>query len=160
MSLEERLFLTGVAVHVRVFRLSGGRVGCHIGKAPVLLLTHKGRLSGKVRTNPLLYLSDGDRLVIVASYGGAPQHPAWYHNLVANPSVEVQIGKTRRPMTARTATPEERATYWPQVVALYRGYESYQRKTEREIPLVVLEPRSSPKRAQPVIGREAAAGRG
>ena len=87
------------------------------------------------------------------------EHPSWYHNLVANPSVEVQIGKTRRPMTAHTATPEERAAYWPQVVALYGGYDAYQRKTEREIPLVVLEPRSSPKRAQPVIGREAAAGR-
>ncbi len=147
MALRERLFKTGVALHVRVFRLSGGRVGCHIGKAPVLLLTHKGRRSAKVRTNPLLYLADGDRLVIVASYGGAPQHPSWYHNLVANPSVEVQIGKTRRPMTARTATPEERAAYWPQIVALYSGYDSYQRKTEREIPLVVLEPRSSPKRA-------------
>jgi F420H(2)-dependent quinone reductase len=147
VALGERLFKTGVALHVRVFRLSGGRVGCHIGKAPVLLLTHKGHRSGQVRTNPLLYLTDGDRLVIVASYGGAPQHPSWYHNLVANPSVEVQIGKIRRPMTARTATPEERAAYWPQIVALYRGYDSYQRKTEREIPLVVLEPRSSPKRS-------------
>jgi deazaflavin-dependent oxidoreductase (nitroreductase family) len=147
VALRERLFKTGVALHVRVFRLSGGRVGCHIGKAPVLLLTHEGRRTGKVRTNPLVYLADGDRLVIVASYGGAPQHPSWYHNLVANPGVEVQIGKTRRPMTARTATPEERAAFWPQVVAMYGGYDSYQRKTEREIPLVVLEQRSSPKRA-------------
>jgi F420H(2)-dependent quinone reductase len=143
VGLKERLFKTGVALHVRIFRLSGGRVGCHIGKAPVLLLTHEGRRSGKVRTNPLLYLADGDRLIVVASYGGAPRHPSWYHNLVANPSVEVQIRKTRRPMTARTATPEERAAYWPQVVALYGGYDSYQRKTDREIPLVVLEPRNA-----------------
>ena len=147
MGLGERLFLTGVAVHVRVFRLSGGRIGCHIGRAPVLLLTHEGRRTGKVRTNPVLYLADGDRLVIVASYGGAPQNPDWYLNLVANPSVEVQIGKIRRPMTARTATPEERATYWPQVVAMFSPYDDYQQKTEREIPLVVLEPRIAEPRA-------------
>jgi len=100
-----------------------------------------------VRTNPVLYLADGDRLVIVASYGGAPQNPDWYLNLVANPSVEVQIGKIRRPMTARTATPEERATYWPQVVAMFGPYDDYQQKTEREIPLVVLEPRIAEPRA-------------
>jgi deazaflavin-dependent oxidoreductase (nitroreductase family) len=136
-----RLFRAGVSLHVRLYRLTGGRIGGHIGKAPVLLLTHKGRRSGAIRTTPLLYLADGERLVVVASYGGAPRHPAWYLNLEAHSNVEIQAGKTRRPVTARTATPEERARYWPRVVALYRSYESYQRKTEREIPLVLLEPR-------------------
>jgi deazaflavin-dependent oxidoreductase (nitroreductase family) len=136
-----RLFRGTVWLHVRLYRLSGGRIGGHIGKAPVLLLTHRGRRSGTIRTTPLLYLSDGERIVVVASYGGAPRHPDWYLNLEAGPSAEIQTGQTRRPVTARTATPEERDRYWPQVVAMYSSYESYQRKTEREIPLVILEPR-------------------
>jgi deazaflavin-dependent oxidoreductase (nitroreductase family) len=141
LAVGGRLFHVAVSLHVRLYRLTGGKVGGHIGRAPVLLLTHKGRRSGTIRTTPLLYITDGERLVVVASYGGAPKHPAWYLNLEANPSAEIQTGNTRRPVTARTATPEERTRYWPQVVAGYRSYESYQRKTEREIPLVILEPR-------------------
>jgi deazaflavin-dependent oxidoreductase (nitroreductase family) len=141
-----KLFHTAVSVHVRLYRVSGGRIGGHIGKAPVLLLTHKGRRTGTTRTNPLLYLGDGERLVVVASYGGAPKHPDWYLNLEAHPDAEIQTGKTRRTVRARTATPEERARYWPRVVAMYSAYEDYQRKTEREIPLVVLEPRHATSR--------------
>ena len=139
MAVGGRLFRAAVSVHVRLYRLSGGRIGGHIGKAPVLLLNHKGRRSGTIRTTPLLYLAAGERLVVVASYGGAPRHPDWYLNLETHPDVEVQTGKTHRSVRARTATPEERDRYWPQVVAMYHSYESYQRKTEREIPLVILE---------------------
>lgn len=136
-----RLFRAAVGFHVRLYRLSGGKLGGRIGKAPVLLLTHKGRRSGALRTTPLLYLTDGDDLVVVASYGGAPKHPAWYHNLQASPEVDVELGRVRRPVRARTATPQERSRYWPQLVGMYRSYDSYQRKTDREIPVVVLEPR-------------------
>jgi len=106
----------------------------------VLLLTARGRKTGKARTTPLLYLQDGDRLVVVASKGGAPRHPAWFLNLAANPEVTVERGRERLAMRAREADDEERARYWPQVVAMYPGYEKYQQKTSRRIPLVVLEP--------------------
>lgn len=90
---------------------------------------------------PLLFLRDGPKLVVIASYGGRPDHPAWYHNLVADPAVTVQIGGKRYSMVARTADPEERATWWPQVVAAYEGYAEYQSRTDREIPIVFLESR-------------------
>ncbi len=106
---------------------------------PVLLLTTTGRRSGRRRTVPLTYLEDARNLVLVASYGGSPTHPAWFLNLEANPEVEVQIGRERRTMRARRGTPEERARLWPRVVEAYDGYASYQRRTCREIPLAILE---------------------
>ncbi len=87
------------------------------------------------------YVRDGDNVVIIASKGGHPRHPAWFHNLRANPAAEVQIGPERRAVLARVATPGERERLWPKVVEAYAGYDVYQRRTEREIPLVVLEPR-------------------
>ena len=136
MSLRIHVFS---ALHRLVYEASGGRVGANLVRMPVLLLTTTGRSSGTRRTVPLTYLEDGDDLVLVASYGGSPTHPAWYLNLEANPEVEVQIGRERRPMRARRATPEERARLWPRVVEAYHGYAGYQRRTRREIPLVVLE---------------------
>jgi deazaflavin-dependent oxidoreductase (nitroreductase family) len=129
------------AIHVALFRLTGGRIGGKAFGAPVLLLTARGRKTGRDRTTPLLYLQDGDRLVIVASKGGAPRHPAWFLNLAANPEVTVERGRERVPVRAREADDDERARYWPQIVAMYAGYEKYQQKTSRRIPLVVLEPR-------------------
>jgi len=129
------------ALHVALYRLSGGRIGGRAFGAPVLLLTTRGRKTGKARTTPLLYLEDGDRLVVVASKGGAPRHPAWFLNLAANPEVTVERGRERVPTLAREADDPERERYWPQVVAMYSGYEKYQQKTNRRIPLVVLEPR-------------------
>ena len=105
---------------------------------PVLLLTTRGRRSGRRRTVPLTYLRDGDDLVLIASYGGSPRHPAWFLNLAADPEVEVRIGRGRRRMKARRATPDERARLWPKVVETYDGYAAYQRRTTREIPLVFL----------------------
>jgi deazaflavin-dependent oxidoreductase (nitroreductase family) len=101
-----------------------------------------GAKSGKKRTTPLAYLKDRDDLVIVASKGGHPKHPAWFHNLKANPNTEVQVGRRRVPVTAKVATPAQRKRLWPKVVDLYSGYAGYQRRTEREIPLVILKPRA------------------
>jgi len=124
------------------YRLTGGRLG---GKwlhgAPIGLLTHRGRKTGQTHTSPLLFLEDGERLVIVASKGGMSKHPLWYLNLRANPDCEFQIGTTVRRMRARTATPEEKRAYWPRIVALNADFAHYQARTTRDIPVVVLEPR-------------------
>jgi deazaflavin-dependent oxidoreductase (nitroreductase family) len=108
----------------------------------MLLLDHVGAKSGTKRTSPLLYIEDGEDLVIVASKGGYPKHPAWYHNLTANPDTTVQVGGEKRPVHARTASAGERERLWPEVVASYHGYADYQKRSKgREIPLVILEPR-------------------
>ena len=134
--------------HVRVYRLTGGRVGgkWRIGagwKKPVqtLLLDHVGRKSGTRFTTPLLYLLDGPNVVIVASQGGLPKNPQWYANLMATPDTRVQIKSEKRDVRARTANPDERAALWPKLVDLYADFENYQSWTDREIPVVVLEPR-------------------
>jgi deazaflavin-dependent oxidoreductase (nitroreductase family) len=137
-----RLFREATRAHVLAYRVTGGLVGHRIpGVPPVLLLDHMGAKSGRKRTIPLSYLWDGDDIVIVASKGGSPRHPAWFHNLRANPETSVQVGSRRTPVTARVAAPAERKRLWPKVVDLYGGYQGYQDRTEREIPLVVLEPR-------------------
>jgi len=105
----------------------------------MLLLDHVGAKSGIKRTSPLLYIPDGDDLVIVASKGGYPKHPAWFHNLQANPDTTVQVGSGRRQVRARVATPQERERLWPHVIESYAGYAEYQARTGREIPLVILE---------------------
>jgi F420H(2)-dependent quinone reductase len=128
------------ALNVFVYRASGGRVLGHVGEARILLLTTKGRRSGKARTVPVLVLEDGERLVVVASKGGAPQDPAWFANLRAEARAEVELGARRFPVTAREAGPEEKARLWPRLVALYPPYEAYQSRTERPIPLVILTP--------------------
>jgi F420H(2)-dependent quinone reductase len=128
--------------HVLAYRATGGLVGHRVpGAPPMLLLDHVGAKSGKHRTTPLAYLGDGEDLVLVASKGGSPRHPAWFHNLRAYPYTTVQVGSGRRAVRARVATAEQRARLWPKVVEMYGGYRHYQRRTEREIPLVILEPR-------------------
>ncbi len=128
--------------HTLVYRLTGGRVGHTFPGFPsMLLLDHVGAKSATRRTSPLLYIRDGDDLVLVASKGGYPKHPGWYHNLLANPDTTVQVGSERRAVHARVATPAQRERLWPRVVASYGSYADYQRRTDREIPLVVLEPR-------------------
>jgi len=131
-------------INVALYRRSGGRILGRVGKAPILLLTTAGRRSGEPRTAPLLFLRDGDRLAVVASFGGHPSHPAWYLNLTANPDVEVEVDRERFAARARTATPEERDRLWPGLVEMYGPYASYQRRTNREIPVVLLEPRIEP----------------
>jgi deazaflavin-dependent oxidoreductase (nitroreductase family) len=128
--------------HTALYRATGGRIGHRVpGSPPVLLLEHVGAKSGTRRTSPLGYIDDGENVVVVASKGGYPRHPAWFHNLLANPDTTVQVGSRRRPVHARVATPEERERLWPKVVAAYAGYDTYQHRTAREIPLVILEPR-------------------
>jgi deazaflavin-dependent oxidoreductase (nitroreductase family) len=131
-----------MGVHTAVYRASGGRIGHRFpGAPPVLLLDHVGAKSGKSRTSALVYVPDGDDVVLVASKGGHPRNPAWFHNLRANPETTVQIGTERRPVRARVATPQERERLWPKAVETYDGYAGYQQRTSREIPLVVLERR-------------------
>jgi len=132
-----------IGAHTAIYRASGGRLGRTIpGAPPMLLLDHVGARSGRIRTSPLAYLAEGEDLVLVASKGGHPRNPAWFHNLVANPDATVQVGRERRPVRARVATPEERARLWPRVLELYGGYREYQERTERKIPLVILERRT------------------
>lgn len=129
-------------VHTGVLRLSGGRLGSRFrGGAPVGLLSTIGRKSGQRRTLPLLYLKDGERIVLVASQGGAVRHPIWYLNLDANPDVEFQIGAELRKYRARRSSAEEKAAFWPRLCAMYPDYDSYQKRTDRDIPVVILEPR-------------------
>ena len=128
--------------HTAIYRATRGLIGHQIpGVGPHLLLDHVGAKSGRKRTSPLLYIRDGDDLVIVASKGGHPKNPAWYHNLRANPDTEVQVGSERRKVHARVADDDERERLWPKAVAQYGGYHGYQQRTSRKIPLVVLERR-------------------
>ena len=134
---------------VRVFKLTHGHVGQQVADrcgwkkpVPTLLLTHVGRKSGKEFETPLLYLDDGPDLVVVASQGGLPKNPQWYANLRAHPDTTVSLkGERDRPVRARTATADERAALWPRLVELYADFAKYQKWTDREIPVVVLEPR-------------------
>jgi F420H(2)-dependent quinone reductase len=135
-------FRRAVGGHTLTYRLTGGLIGHRIpGAPPSLLLDHVGAKSGTKRTAPLVYLKDGKDYVLVASKGGHPKNPAWFHNLVANPDVTIQVGTSRKKVHARVATPQERKRLWPKVVDNYGGFEGYQQRTEREIPLVILEPR-------------------
>jgi len=137
MSEAENLF--GEA-HVRRYRETDGEVG-YIWRrgSKILLLTTTGRTSGEQRTTPLIYEDAGDRLVIVASKGGSPEDPGWYRNLVKDPQVELQVKGDVFPAHARTATGEERAELWELAARQWPDYDAYQEKTDREIPVVVLE---------------------
>ena len=130
---------TAIALHRTVYRWSGGRLGHHLGSLEQVLVTTTGRRTGAPRTTPLMLVETDDTLVLVASVGGGPRHPAWYLNLRDEPAVRVQRGRTRFPARARTATGEERARLWAAAVAANPTYATYQTRTEREIPVVVLE---------------------
>ena len=136
------------AVNVWLYRRTGGRLGSHwrIGAGlrnpvPICLVEHTGRKTGLTRTTPLVYLADGDRVVVVASQAGRPENPMWFLNVQANPDVTVVIGRQRREMRAQVADEAERAVLWPRLVDLYADFDSYQSWTDRVIPVVVLEPR-------------------
>jgi deazaflavin-dependent oxidoreductase (nitroreductase family) len=134
-----------MGLHTALYRATGGRLGQKVpgGRGKMLLLDHVGAKSGTKRTSPLLYVRDGDDVVVIASKGGFPKNPAWYHNLMANPDTTVQVGPERRKVHARVANPEERERLWPLAVKDYGGYEDYAARSKgREIPLVILEPRS------------------
>jgi deazaflavin-dependent oxidoreductase (nitroreductase family) len=129
--------------HTAVYRATGGLIGQRIlGGPPMLLLDHIGAKSGTKRTSPLAYVQDGDDIVLIASKGGHPKHPGWYHNLRANPDTTIQVGSKRRAVRARVANDTERGRLWPKVVERYGGYSDYQERTDRKIPLVILGPRT------------------
>lgn len=127
-------------LHTTLFRATGGKFGGSLAGGPVLLLVTTGRKTGRRRTTPLLYLRDGEDYVIVASNGGAAQHPVWWLNLKANPEARIEVGGRTLSVRAEEASPEEKARLWPGLVKMYGGYEGYQRKTDREIPVILLHP--------------------
>ena len=151
--ITSKLIKYGSKAQVRVFRLTNGRIGSkwRVGAGfrkpvPTLLLDHVGRKSGTTFTTPLLYLENGPDLVVVASQGGLPKNPQWYSNLVANPQTQVHLRKERgRQVLARVATAPEKAELWPRLVELYADFAKYDTWADREIPVVILEPREQPR---------------
>jgi F420H(2)-dependent quinone reductase len=132
-------------LHVALYRRSGGRIGGHLPgwpEARIVLVNHTGAKSGAKRTSPLMYVEDGDAVVVMASKAGQPTHPAWFHNLKANPETTVQLGSAVREVRARVAAGEERDRLWSKFLAMYPGSEFYQRNAKsRRIPIVILDPR-------------------
>lgn len=133
---------TIAGTHEFWYRLSGGLIGGRFGRLPILLLTTTGRKSGRKRTTPLVYLPDGENMVVIASNGGSDRHPEWWLNLRSQPTAEVQVGRDVRTVVADEAGGDERERLWREVVELYHGYDEYRRMTDREIPVVVLRPAS------------------
>jgi len=125
--------------HVRRYRETDGEVGYLWNGAPALILTTTGRTTGQPRDSALIFGADGDRCVIVASMGGAPMHPQWYLNLVANPEEEVKVKGDRFTARARTADGDERERLWQLMTGIWPNYDQYQERTDRVIPVVVLE---------------------
>jgi deazaflavin-dependent oxidoreductase (nitroreductase family) len=129
-------------LNVRLYRATGGRIGGRYDQAPVCILHHRGAKSGVERETPLVYLPDGERVVIVASMGGNPKNPGWFHNLKAHPDTTVEVQGERRAVRARLVTDEaERHELWPRLLELWPAWRDYQARTARVLPVFVLEPR-------------------
>lgn len=128
---------------VERYERSGGTEGTTLRGMPVIVVTNRGARTGKVRKTPLMRVENGGCYAAVASMGGAPQHPLWYHNLRTEPHVEVQDGPVKQDMVAREVEGDEKAAWWERAVAAFPPYAEYQAKTDREIPVLVLEPPSS-----------------
>ena len=128
---------------VAEYETSGGTRGTTLRDMPVIVLTSRGAKSGKIRKTPLMRVGHDGSYAIVASKGGAPEHPVWYYNVVADPHVELQDGPVRQDMTARQVTGAEKSTWWERAVAAYPDYADYQEKTDRQIPVFVVEPAAS-----------------
>lgn len=137
LRLGLRLFTKG---HALLYALTGGRVGEKLGGAPVLLLTTRGRKTGKQRTTPLLYITDGDRFIVAASNGGLDQHPSWWWNLQADPDSRVRVGGQTIRVRAQQGGAEERTRLWSLFVGMWPRYGQYQQRTAREIPVIILHP--------------------
>jgi len=142
---SQRMGATGLRwtgkLNIPLYRLSGGRIGGRVAKAPVLLLTTTGRKSGQLRTAPVVYLADGENLVVIGSNAGHSRTPAWSLNLKANPDAEVEVRRERRPVRARVVEGDERAELWRKHNEQYSGFDEYEARTDRDIALFVLEPR-------------------
>jgi deazaflavin-dependent oxidoreductase (nitroreductase family) len=129
-----------VRTQVEKYESSGGTEGAESQGARVIILTTVGAKSGKIRKTPLMRVEDGGRYAVVASLGGAPTHPVWYHNVKAHPRVELQDGPVKKEYLAREVTGDEKAIWWRRAVEAWPDYANYQKKTDRQIPLFVLEP--------------------
>ena len=152
MTPKDAFYKVGTGIHRAIFNVSKGRIFSKAFGMPLIELVTIGRRSGKERSTMLAVpIVDGDRLVLVASFGGDDRHPAWYLNLQAHPEVRVTIAGSTRTMIARIATEEERAEFWPQITPVFEGYARYQKRTERPIPVVILEP-VHPLTAQKMLG--------
>ena len=127
-------------LNTRLYRLTGGRVGGRYDAAPVCILHHIGAKSGERRETPLVYMDDGDDVIIVASIGGNPKNPAWLHNVRAHPQVELEVRGERRAMTARVVDETERRDLWPRLLEVWPAWDDYQGRTSRQIPVVRLSP--------------------
>mgnify|MGYP001175621895 CR=1 FL=1 len=125
---------------VFLYNMSGGRIGGKMGKTPVLLLTTTGRKTGKQRTLPLVYIMDGSAYVVTASAGGADKHPGWFFNIRSNPQAVIQVRDKRINVTAEIAGPEKKPELWARLVAVAPNFAGYQKRTSREIPMVILHP--------------------
>jgi len=128
------------SVHRAVYRATGGRVGGRVWGLSILLLTTTGRKTGKARTTPLCFYADGENLVVVASNGGLEWFPFWWLNVLEHPQATVRVGRSKRAVVARPASPEERARLWAAITTIAPGYLEYERRAPREIPLAILEP--------------------
>lgn len=138
----EQILGKGLVLHQWLYERTDGRIGRSIGGRPMLLLRTVGRKTGESRTSALLYVPDGERYAVIASKGGDVRHPGWFHNLTASPDVEIQIGRERIPVKARVAEGEERERLWAKANEVNQGqYDTYQSRTDRKIPVVVLERR-------------------
>jgi len=131
------------AVHVWIFRRTGGRILGSFDGAPLLVLHHVGAKTGAARQTPMIYLPDGDRAVVVASIGGNPRNPGWYHNLKANPETYIETSRGRRAVRAHLASDDEAAALWPRLLEIWPAWETYMTRTTRKFPVFILEPRRS-----------------
>jgi F420H(2)-dependent quinone reductase len=138
-AVKDALFRVATGLHTALYRRTGGKIaGQMFFKSPFMLLTTTGRRSGQPRTVPLLCIRDRDRFLAIASFGGDDRHPQWFKNLQANPEATIELGGETIPVRATVATPEEKKALWPKVLAAYKGYANYQRRTSRDIPVVIL----------------------
>ncbi len=142
-AVKDAVFRVATGLHISLYRRTGGKIGAKLAgqtffKSPFILLTTTGRRSGQPRTTPLLCVRDGDRFLVIASFGGDDRHPQWFKNLQANPEATIELYGETIPVVATVATREEKQVLWPKVLAAYKGYANYQRKTERDIPVVIL----------------------
>ena len=138
--MQKLLLNWALSVAVFLYRATGGRVGGSMNGVAILLLTARGRKSGKERTIPLVYIRDGSSYVITASAGGADKHPGWFFNVRSNPNVTIQVKDKQIRVVAEVAEPEKKSELWPQLLKVAPGFASYQQRTSREIPMVILRP--------------------
>ena len=137
-AVKDTFSRVATTLHEQLIRRTGGRFGAQMFKRPMMLLTTTGRISGQPRVTPLLCHSDGDRYFVIGSNGGDDRTPQWVRNLQANPDASIELNGETIPVRATIATPEEKKLLWPKATAAYKGYDGYQRRTTRDIPVVIL----------------------